>query len=288
MTNPLLASHYADDALQATVEIVENKPIAQQTMRVRFRAAKIAARVSPGQFLMARLADHQDPLIGRALALYEVVDDDGRPEFVDLVYLVKGKFTSRLAEMSRGDRLVVWGPLGNGFSTETCDHLILVAGGIGYTPFLTVAQERLGLRTFARQRPAPRASRVTFCYGARTAALLAGVEQFERAGVDVQLATDDGAAGHHGLVTDLLKMALQKQTDSTRILCCGPEPMMAAVSAVAEQFETPCEVSLETPMACGVGICFTCVTKVKEAGGEWDYKRTCVEGPVFSADQIVW
>ncbi|MDP6723041.1 MAG: dihydroorotate dehydrogenase electron transfer subunit, partial [Pirellulaceae bacterium] len=116
----------------------------------------------------------------------------------------------------------------------------------------------------------------------------AGVEDFQRAGVDVRIATDDGSRGHHGLVTDLLRQTLAESDDDRRIICCGPEPMMVAVAGVAAETETPCQISLETPMACGIGICFTCVAKVRDANGQWDYKRTCVDGPVFDATSIVW
>ncbi len=133
---------------------------------------------------------------------------------------------------------------------------------------------------------------MTFCYGARSADYLAGVEDFERVGVTVKIATDDGSRGHHGLVTDLLRQTLVAGTEqghgSPRVLCCGPEPMMEAVARVAAEAEVPCRVSLETPMACGIGICFTCVAKVRDEQGEWDYKRTCVEGPVFDASKIEW
>jgi len=111
----------------------------------------------------------------------------------------------------------------------------------------------------------------------------------------VRLSTDDGTMGHQGLVTDLLKDLLAEKTTTgssasrqTRIVCCGPEPMMKAVARIASQADIPCQVSLETPMACGIGICFSCVTRVRDASGTWDYKRTCVDGPVFEASQIDW
>ena len=107
-------------------------------------------------------------------------------------------------------------------------------------------------------------------------------------GVDVRLSTDDGSQGHHGPVTDLLRQVLRESQSVTRIVCCGPEPMMEAVAGIAAEAGTPCQVSLETPMACGIGICFTCVARIRDAEGEWDYKRTCVEGPVFDSRQIVW
>jgi dihydroorotate dehydrogenase electron transfer subunit len=89
-------------------------------------------------------------------------------------------------------------------------------------------------------------------------------------------------------VTDVLRDVLREAGPSRRIVCCGPEPMMAAVANIAREANVPCEVSLETPMACGIGICFTCVAKVRDASGQWDYKRTCVEGPVFDAARIEW
>jgi dihydroorotate dehydrogenase electron transfer subunit len=208
---------------------------------------------------------------------------------VDLVYLAKGKFTSRLAECLPGQPLVVWGPLGNGFPATSTGHLIMVAGGIGQTPFVTLAAEALGLRRFGDPpRQMETVAKVTLCYGARTAGMLAGVEDFQRLGVDVRLATDDGSRGCHGLVTDLLQEVLNETEGSHRVVCCGPEPMMEAVSEICVQRGSPCEVSLETPMACGIGVCFTCVAKVRDESGQWDYKRTCVEGPVFDAARIQW
>lgn len=291
MTNPLHASFHADQAVQQTVEIMQNIRIARDTFRLRFECPEMAERITPGQFLMLRLAEWDDPLIGRPLALYDtVVDTYGNAFAIDVVYVVKGKFTTRLAKLLPGQMIDVWGPLGNGFPAEPVEHLVIVAGGIGQTPFLALGQEFLGTRRYGQPaREFPTSSKVTLCYGTRTADLLAGVGDFERAGFDLRLATDDGSQGHHGLVTDLLDQTLDEAVSPHRIVCCGPEPMMEAVAAVAGQRDVPCQVSLETPMACGIGICFTCVAKVKDdEGGDWDYKRTCVEGPVFDAAKIVW
>src|SRR5205085_1326082 len=179
---PLHAPYYADQAVQQTVEIVENVRLARDTYRVRFHAPQIARRILPGQFLMLRLAEVNDPLIGRPLALYDtVLSSSGDPEAIDVVYLVKGKLTSRLWQMQPGQRLDVWGPLGNGFETGADQHLIMVAGGIGQTPFLALAQEALGLKQYGDPpRRVPPAARVTFCYGTRMADYLAGLDDFHR------------------------------------------------------------------------------------------------------------
>lgn len=286
--NPLAAACYADSAEQFSVEVVESVPLARDTYRLRFECPSLAQDVVPGQFLMLRVAGREEPILGRAFALYDTVPDSaGQPSAVDIVYLVVGKMTSLMAECRPGDTLDVWGPLGNGFSAEPVDHLIMVAGGIGQTPMLALGQEFAGTKDYGRK--VQTAQQVTLCYGVRNKDLLAGAEDFRRGGIDLRISSDDGSVGHHGLVTDLLEQALdESKGTNVRVACCGPEPMMEAVAKITIARQVPCEVSLETPMACGIGICFSCVVKVQQPDGEWDYKRTCVEGPVFDAGKIVW
>ena len=279
---------YADRAWQGTVAIEENVRIGRDTLRVSFSCPRIAARVLPGQFIMVRLPGSCDPLLGRPLAVYDTLSGPaGQSVGVSVVYLIVGKMTRLLAACPAGERLEVWGPLGNGFLPTPTEHLVMVAGGIGQTPFLMLAQECLGRRTYGDPpRQVPRAAKVTLCYGARSKEYLAGVEDFQRAGVEVHLSTEDGSAGHRGLVTDLIAPVIGRSAAACRIVCCGPAPMMAATARMAEQSGVPCQASLETPMACGIGICFSCVAKIRDASGAWDYRRACVEGPVFDAEQI--
>lgn len=285
---PSHASAFADQAWFGSVTVTENVPLARDTYRLRFKCPEIAERVVPGQFIMLRLAGYDDPLLGRPLALYDtVLDEQGRPVAIDVVYLVVGKLTRKLARLSAGQPLEVWGPLGNGFPPQPAEHLIMVAGGIGQTPFVALAQESLGLRRYGSpERSVPAAGRVTLCYGARSREYLAGVADFERLGVSVRVSTDDGTAGHKGLVTELLRHTLADSGKACRVVCCGPERMMEAAVEIARQAGVPCQVSLETPMACGIGICFSCVARVREPSGGWDYRRTCVEGPVFDGMAI--
>lgn len=288
--NPLHAPFCADRACQVRTPILENVPIARDTYRVRFACPTISKRIIPGQFVMMRLSGGDDPLLARPLALYDTVVSGDEATGIDIVYLVAGKFTRRLAGCGPGEMLDVWGPLGNGFPPQSAEHLIIVAGGIGQTPFLALAAEHLGRKRYGDPpRETPRPRRISFCYGARSADYLAGVDDFRRLGIEVYLSTDDGTEGHHGFVTDVLcKLLEQHSSESRQIVCCGPERMMEAVAEIAHQNAVPCQVSLETPMACGIGICFTCVAKVRQSDGSWDYKRTCVEGPIFDARQIVW
>jgi dihydroorotate dehydrogenase electron transfer subunit len=189
--------------------------------------------------------------------------------------------------LAAGDRLDAWGPLGNGFrdlaEQEPIDHVGLVAGGIGQTPFLAAVRWLLGQRGYGGRPARQQARRVSLYYGVRSAELAAGVEDFRAAGAAVNLASDDGSIGFKGFVTQLLEW----QTPPNRIIGCGPEPMLKALAALAQRWEVPCDLSLETPMACGLGICFSCVTRVKTADG-WDYRRVCVDGPIFDAESLAW
>lgn len=279
---------YPDHAWHGTVSVVENVRMARDTFRIRFACPEIARHILPGQFVMLRLAGCNDPLLGRPLALYDVVPDTtGMPCFLDVVYLVVGKMTRLLSEFRVGSRIEVWGPLGNGFPPQPTEHLMMVAGGIGQTPFLTLAREYLGRHVYGNPpRHVPHARKVTLCYGARTEEYFAGIDDFHHAGVVVQLSTDDGSRGHHGFVTELIRPTVEHSAWKCRIVCCGPESMMEATAKIAQELDVPCQVSLESPMACGMGICFSCVKKIRDPSGNWDYRRTCVEGPVFDAGDV--
>ncbi len=280
-----------DDAGQYLARVVEQVRMARNTYRLRLHCPAVAASIHPGQFFMVRDPAVRDPLLGRPFALYDTVcDDDGTPTGIDFGYVVVGKLTSRMVDWQAGHEVEIWGPLGNGFPIPSTDHLVMVAGGIGQTPFLAVTREALGLKSYGNPvRVVPdRPAKLTLCYGARSTEYLAGVEDFEHPDLDIQIATDDGSGGHHGFVTELLTGLLVSPSPPTAVYTCGPEPMMEAAAGACAEHLVPCWASLETPMACGIGICFSCVAPVLLKNGDWDYKRTCVEGPVFRAETLKW
>ena len=155
----------------------------------------------------------------------------------------------------------------------------MVAGGVGLAPFVTLAE---ALR--ARGTPS------TLFYGARRASELYYVNLFERLGVRIVLATEDGSRGAAGRITVPLRDALEAQPrrDGIRLYVCGPTPMMRAVSQLAALHARPCEVSLEQVMGCGLGGCYSCVVLARDNGGAPHFIRSCIEGPVFDAHRIVW
>ncbi len=289
MSSPLHAAYFADQCVHGQARVLRRDDVAAETVKLTIECPDMAARILPGQFFMVRVSHCDDPLIGRPFALWDVVDGEGLGSAIQFVFLIAGKMTRRLARLAVGETVDVWGPLGNGFRPQPCRHLIMVAGGIGQTPFLAVAKERQLRQIYGggTRKPQP-VETLTLCYGARSANRFAGLSDFREAGVGLHLATDDGSAGHHGLVTDLLQELLSEDPAGSRVLCCGPHAMMKAVSKITAEAQIPCEVSLEEPMACGIGICFTCVAKIRDTAGTADYKRTCVEGPVFDAARVEW
>ena len=281
------------DARWIVADVVEQTALARETYRLRLRCPVIARQIRPGQFFMIRPVGGTDPLLGRPFALYDTTDgSDGQPECFEFVYHVIGKMTGRMSEWTGGEQVELWGPLGNGFPTPAFRHLLYVGGGIGYTPVLAAAREALGNRTYGDPPREPKliAERVTLLYGVRSTEYRADLGDLERLGdrIQVRISTDDGSEGHHGFVTDLLRESLASADPPDGVYCCGPVPMMHVVAPICAEADVPCWLSLESPMACGFGACFSCVTRVKtdEPPG-WDYRRTCIEGPVFNAQDLV-
>lgn len=289
------------NAVQVAAEVIDQQRLAEESYRIRLEAPEVARQITPGQFFMLRDPTQTDPLLGRPFALYDVATDaNGNPTAIDFGYHVIGKFTSQMEQWTGGERVDLWGPLGNGFPsidnavkyagiTNVAPQLICVGGGIGYTPFLAVAREAVGQRTYGKRRPTQICESVKLLYGSRSAKYVADLSDFDDIPrFTAEIATDDGSQGHCGFVTDLLIESLASTT-APIVYCCGPVPMMQAVARICTERHVACWASLESPMACGFGVCFSCVVKVQtddESG--WDYRRTCVEGPVFPAANLVW
>lgn len=269
--------------------IVENELVAQNTYRMRIACPEIARSFKPGQFCMIRKSGANDPLLGRPFAIYDLwQDESGAVAGVDVMYLVVGKATTGFAELLPGQPIEIWGPLGNGFSLDSSvKHLIMLAGGIGQTPFLTLAKEALSKTGNATPK-------ITLCYGARSKDAFAGLDDFKKLGINLALTTVDGTAPdgfdcRQGFATDPMKEIFESEpADGLFVCACGPRPMLIAAQKLMNQYNVRGQMSLETPMACGLGICFTCVAKIQDDSGAWDYKRTCKEGPVFDASRILW
>ncbi len=275
--------------------VLEQRELAHHTYAVKIACPEIAKLIVPGQFFMIRPDRGTDPMLGRPFALYDtLIDENGTPTGFEFAYHVVGKMTSLMSTWSPGTPVQIWGPLGNGFPVFNGKHLLCVGGGIGYTPFYALARETLGLRSYGsdvsrNQSVSDTPRRVSLFYGVQSKKVLADLSDLKALdGLSISVSTDDGSVGHHGFVTSLLETSLSSSDCPDAVYCCGPEPMMHAVARLCRSANVPCWLSLETPMACGFGACFSCVTKVRDSQSAegWDYRRTCVEGPIFPAETL--
>jgi len=192
---------------------------------------------------------------------------------ITLLYQVVGEGTRRLSEVKEGEELSLLGPLGRGWQVPTDKRCLLIGGGVGAAPLYLLASEL-----------AERGISFDVVLGAATADQLVCESSFKDKlrPSRLHLCTDDGSRGFEGFTTQRASELLEKHAYHY-IAACGPEPMQKAVAELAAQAGVACELSLERRMACGVGACLSCV--VDTVDGK---KRVCVDGPVFSSEEVCW
>lgn len=253
--------------INADLRVTANELIAEDTYALRFHSPELAAQLHPGQFLNILTSEHIDPLLRRPYSISNVYGDE-----CEIMFSLVGKGTHALSQKKEGDSIGVLAPLGNTFGYEKeFGTAIIVAGGIGVAPFPFLTKELQ-----VREIPL-----ITFL-GARNASRVVS-----RGLANLQLATDDGSAGYHGTVIGLLGDYLARhEIDRPRIFACGPNPMLKATQQFAHDRGIPCELSLESEMACGIGICQGCPIERHE--GERKYALVCTEGPCFDSHDIIF
>jgi dihydroorotate dehydrogenase electron transfer subunit len=250
--------------------VVENRHLGGTSFVLRLAGCEALASAQPGQFVMLRGEWGRDPLLPRAFSILRTLPDGG----AEILGKAVGRGTRLLLDAAAEHSMDVLGPLGRPWPrAERGRGYALVAGGVGLAPLLMWAEHE-------------RASGadIHLFYGARTAADLVLVDECERAGCRMTLATEDGSRGMRGRVTDAL-VAVAPSAD-TLIMTCGPNPMMRAVAQIAAERGMRCLVSVEGEMACGIGVCLGCAIPNRE-GAAKKFGYACVDGPVFDAAEIV-
>lgn len=249
----------------ATIGVVlENKQIVPGIfdMSIRWEGAD---QCLPGQFVNI-LCEGGGALLRRPIS----VCDAGR-DLLRIVYEVKGTGTALLSHYEAGRKIDFLAPLGHGFTVKEAKNPILIGGGIGTYPLLLLAKQLKEPQIFL---------------GFRSETRITLAKDFSAAGA-LHIATDDGSAGHHGLVTDLVRRFLSEK-GSEMMYACGPKPMLKAVKALAEEFQVSCELSMEERMGCGIGACLVCACKTADKDGNWKHSHVCTDGPVFDAAEVIF
>lgn len=252
--------------IQKNFEVTKIESINPSIKKLVLFAPEIASSVLPGQFLNIKVDETTVPLLRRPFSVYYVEENS-----VEIVFGVMGTGTKKLTLKKAGDMLDVLGPLGKPFNvTDNEEFSILVGGGLGAAS-LPLLHKHLIIQ----------GKNVITFLGARTKEYL--LTSYLN---DVRTATDDGSSGYHGTVIDLLKQFLNTDNKKNcKIYACGPTPMLAALTNLTNEYNIRCEISLETAMACGFGICQGCAVELKNK--EMGYALSCKDGPVFNSNEII-
>jgi dihydroorotate dehydrogenase electron transfer subunit len=248
--------------------VLSSEEVCPSSHLIWFSAPAVARAAQPGQFLMIRCGENLDPLLPRPMSFHRFRQVGDERQFA-ILFDRRGRGTDWLWRRQPGDLVSVFGPLGRGYAVRReSQNLLLVAGGIGISALVALADEAIA-----------QGKAVTLLQGARTAARLfpSGSLPTE---VEVVTATDDGSAGHRGLVTELLPQYLPW---ADQILACGPNAMYEAMAAIMRQQASrkPVQVLLEEHMACGMGVCYCCAVFTRRG-----VRLVCKDGPRFELREV--
>ena len=267
-----------------TASVLDNHEVGPRLHLMTLCAPEIAAQIEPGQFVHMQIPGMEGHILRRPFSVYAANPDEGT---IEVLYQVVGFGSARMTKLTSKDEVApkLIGPVGHGWKApENCSRALLVGGGVGAAPLYMLFEELVA-----------RGVDTTVVLGAQTESALVCRNRYARvlstAGCCAEnaplCATDDGTFGRAGFCTSLVDDAIAEASRNGKsfdyLAVCGPEPLMRIVSGKARDAGIFCQVSMEKRMACGVGACLSCV--VETTGGK---KRSCVDGPVFNAEEVAW
>ncbi len=246
---------------QMLCPILQRENIAVNTYRYTLLCPPIARDAHQGQFVHILPEGYS---LRRPISLCDIDSNRGT---ITLVFAVRGLGTESLSRLNVGECCNVLGPLGHGFTLHNdATRVCLIGGGIGAPPMLSLAKYYQ--------------NRATVICGFRNATNVILMQEFAQTGANVILCTDDGSAGRADIVTTPLREILENPVNY--VYACGPTVMLRAVSELCQKTNTPCEISLEERMACGIGACLGC--SIPDIHGTM--RHVCSDGPVFDSRTI--
>ena len=251
-------------------KVIEHRELGSGYRFISFDAPKIAETAEPGQFVHVRVPALEPSALRRPFSIFNA--EEGR---LELLYKTIGRGTAALNAVKPGDVVSVLGPLGHGFPLKCNGAALLVGGGFGVAPLYFLARRLLAVGV-----------KPSLFVGGRTKDDLLALDRFEKLGVEVNAATNDGSFGTKGLVTDPLDdelIRLKAANEKFELFACGPDPRLKAVALRATGTGSKGWISMDRHMVCGVGACYACIQKTVRGNS-----RCCIEGPVFAAEDLVW
>ena len=277
MTVRTIAAREGSGVVQVEAEVLGNVGVGDYR-HLTLVTPGLAELARPGQFIALTVGDGTSSmLLRRSFSIHRVSPAGTSGGTTEIVVAPHGPGTQALTRLRPGEHVGVVGPLGRGFPLPSQPTpCVLVGGGYGSAPLFWLAEQ-------LRERGCP----VEFVLGAASAGRLYGVVEARRVADGVTVTTDDGSAGTRGWVSDVVP-DLVTRTGAGVIYGCGPMGMLHSLSTIAEEHGIVAQVAVEEAMACGVGICMTCVMPLRDAEGTTSMVRSCIDGPVFRGDRVRW
>jgi len=264
-------------AQQNDVEIISNKKVGAYH-HIVFAVGDMAAYARPGNFVAISVGGNASSMIlRRAFAIYRASDRGQYGGTIELVVAPHGQGSRWLTSLEIHDHVNMVGPLGTHFGIPAEPvNALLVGGGYGSAPLF-------GLAEVLKER----GCRVDMVLGASVAGKIYAPLEGKRSVNSLTITTEDGSTGIQGKVTDVLPDLIKKH-NSEIIYSCGPMGMLAAVDAVSQSFNVMHQCAVEESMACGIGVCMTCVIPLRDESGIIKMTRSCIDGPVMDGEKVIW
>ena len=265
------------NAKQVIAEIVSNKKVGAYH-HIVFAVGDIANAAKPGNFVAISVGgDSSQLVLRRAFAIYRTIDRGGNGGLLEIVVAPHGAGSTWLANQQPGMKIDLIAPLGTSFGIPTEPvRALLVGGGYGSAPLF-------GLSDVLKNR----GCRVDMVIGASTAMKIYAPLDGKRSVSSLTITTEDGSTGKTGKVTDAIREIIQTN-EIDIVYSCGPMGMLEAINDIAEEFNLVHQCSIEESMACGIGVCMTCVLPIKGEDGQIRMLRSCIDGPVVSGESVIW
>jgi dihydroorotate dehydrogenase electron transfer subunit len=263
-------------ASQISAEVISNKKVGPYHHMV-FAVGEMAAHSKPGNFVAISVGGEQSSqILRRAFAIYRALDKGPMGGSIELVVAPSGQGSKWLCQRSIGEAVDFVGPLGTAFGIPTVNaNAMLIGGGYGSAPLFALAELLKN-----------KGCRVDMVLGASTANKIYAPLEGKRSVSSLTLTTDDGSTGIHGQISEAIPRLIREYGTEV-IYSCGPMGMLAAVDKIAQEFNLVHQCAVEESMACGIGVCMTCVIPIKHEDGI-KMVRSCIEGPVMDGSQIIW
>jgi dihydroorotate dehydrogenase electron transfer subunit len=286
--------------LQRKVRILSNTSLTSDCWKLAVEGASdLSEKSRPGQFVNLRISEAMDPLFRRPFSVFRIIPLAHGEKGLEIVYKVVGRGTRKMTALVPGDEVDMIGPCGNGFSLEGGKKThVLLGGGVGAAALYMMGEQ------IVKSQEAN--TNLHIFLGANTKDSMILIDEFRNLKKDLKISTDDGTFGYRGMVTELFRSSMEEGEISSEsvVYACGPEPMYRGLRSLWEKHRFSAQVSIERRMACGMGVCLSCICKVKKGEVEnyrslltshfqfseqddYGYALTCLDGPVFHLEEVV-